>query len=403
MSPEPELYDLEADPGETVNVAASSYNQLTALDDHLLELDRLYTEGAQSNATIELDEEARARLASLGYIGTFAAEVEEGETLPNPRDKIDVYNELLRAKGLKLRGEYEEAAAVLEGILADDAGVIEAYITLGSLYSDLGRHEDAIPILENALGHKPGDLSLVLLLVSQNTKLARYDRALEVIADFEDLLPEDPRLYYTRGNLLRYTGETEAAIADYERSIAINPDAAAAWAALAATRVMAKRYDSAREAVDRALAIDPDVVDGNFVNGQLLQRDRDLRGAEAAYLRELEISPRHLRSAYNLSIVYRELGREPEEERYLRKAIEINPRFPLSYLYLARIYLRAGQNLEEAISITEWAVGQELDDPDLAFAYFLLADLYGRNGNDQRARENLRRAREIEQRLIRGG
>ncbi|MBW2278640.1 MAG: tetratricopeptide repeat protein, partial [Deltaproteobacteria bacterium] len=384
-----------------VNVADSNYTELAALDRWLTELDGLYTEGAESNEVIELDQEARARLASLGYLGTFAAEIEEGEILPNPRDKIGVYNELLRAKQLKLRGQPEEAVAVLEEILAADDRVIDAYITLGSLYSQMQRHEEAIVTLETALGHKPGDLSLVLLLVSQNVKLARYDRALEVIADFEEFLPEDPRLYYTRGNLRRYKGETEAAIADYERSLAINPDAAPAWAALAGTRVAAGRFGAAREAADRALAIDPDIADGNFVRGQLLQRDRDLHGAETAYLRELEVSPRHLRAAYNLSIVYREIGQEPEEERYLRRAIEINPDFPLSHLYLARLYMINEQNLEEAIRIAEWAAGQQLTDPDLAFAYFLLADLYSRVGDEQRSLENLRRAQAIQQRLTR--
>jgi arylsulfatase A-like enzyme/Tfp pilus assembly protein PilF len=401
MSPEPELFDLEADPGERVNVAASSYNQLTALDQRLTELDGIYAEGAENNQAIELDEEARARLASLGYLGTFAAETDEGEILPNPRDKIGLYNELLRAKQLKLRGQPEEAIAVLEGILAEDDGVIDAYITLGALYSEMSKHEEAITTLETALGHKPGDLSLVLLLVSQNVKLARYDRALQVIADFEELLPEDPRLYYTRGNLRRYKGETEAAIADYERSVGINPDAAAAWVALAGARVTARRYAEAREAVDRALAIDSEVADGNFVRGQLLQRDRDLPGAEIAYLRELEISPQHLRAAYNLSIIYRELGRAPEEELYLRRAIEINPSFPLSYLYLARLYMVSGQNLDEAIRMAEWASAQQLVERDLAFAYFLLADLYGRIGDEQRSMENLRRARVIQQRLTR--
>jgi len=55
MSPEPELYDLEADPGEGVNVADSNYTELAALDRWLTELDGLYTEGAESNEVIELD------------------------------------------------------------------------------------------------------------------------------------------------------------------------------------------------------------------------------------------------------------------------------------------------------------------------------------------------------------
>ena len=400
MSPEPELFDLQEDPGERANVADQMNTAFAALSRQLTLLDATYSEGAEHSAVIELDEETRARLAALGYLSTFAADVDDGEVLPNPRDKIDIYNDLLRAKGLKLRGELDAAEAVLEGILVDDPGVIDAYVTLGTLYSQRGRQEAALATYEAALGHKPGDLSLVLLLVGANIKLARFDRALQVIADFEDMLPEDPRLYYTRGNLHRYLNEESAAIADYELSLAINPDAAPAWTALAGMRVSVRQFAGAREAVDRALEINPDVTDGNFVDGQLLQRARDMAGAERAYLRELEVSPRHLRAAYNLSIVYRELNQEPQEERYLRLALDINPNFPLTHLYLARLYLRHNQNLDAAIRMTEWALQQALDERDSAFAHFLLADLYNRTGDESLARENLRRGEAIRRRLL---
>jgi len=292
-SPEPELFDLQADPGERVNVADQMNTAFADLSRQLTEWDARYSEGAEHSASLELDEETRARLAALGYLSTFAAEVVDGEILPNPADKIGIYNDLLRAKGLKLRGKLDEAESVLEAILVDDPGVIDAHVTLGTLYSQRGRHEEALATYEAALGYKPGDLSLVLLLVGVNIKLMRFDRALQVIADFDDMLPDDPRLYYTRGNLRRYTGDDGAAIADYERSLAINPDAAAAWSALAGTRVDARQFAGAREAVDRALAIDPDVADANFVNGQLLQHDGDLEAAERPEAPACCLQPQH--------------------------------------------------------------------------------------------------------------
>jgi tetratricopeptide (TPR) repeat protein len=400
VSPQPELYDLVADPDESDDAADRLNTAFATLSARVAQFDALYSEGAERSSTMELDEETRSRLAALGYLSTFVDTDEDGADLPNPRDKIGIYNDLLRAKQLKLRGEVDEAVELLESIVASDPGVIDAHVTLGTLYSQLGRYEEAIATYEEALGYKPGDLSLVLLTVSANVKLTRFERALQVITDFEDLLPEDPRLYFTRGNIHRYLGHTEAAVGDYRRSVAINGDAAPAWAALSGALVQARRFDEARTAVDRALDIDAAVPDANFVLGQLLQRDGDLQGAEAAYLRELENSPDHLRSAYNLSIVYRELGREPAEERYLRRAIEINPEFPLAPLYLARLYMRAGQNLDTAIRMAEWATNQELADPDLAFAYFLLTDLYNRTGDTARAAANLRRGEALRRRIL---
>jgi arylsulfatase A-like enzyme/Tfp pilus assembly protein PilF len=400
-APVPELYDLTVDAGEHANVADQINTAYAALSQQLDTLDRAYSEGASQHAAIELDEETRGRLAALGYLSTFAdSGDEDSSALPNPRDKIGVYNDLLRAKQLKLRGELEPALRLLESIVIADPGVIDAHVTLGTLYSQLGRHEDAAATYEAALAHKPGDLSLVLLLVGSNSKLGRVERALQVIADFEDLLPDDPRLYFTRGNLLRFTGDTAGAVRDYEHSLDLNPDAAPAWAALAGTLVAQREFNRARVAIDQALAIDADVPDANFVDGQLLQQAGDLVGAEIAYLRELELSPEHLRSAYNLSIIYRELDNEPQEERYLRRSIEINPQFPLSHLYLARLYMRHNQNLDTAIRMAEWALTQQLADRDQAFAFFLLADLYNRVGDVDRAQENLRRGNILRARLL---
>ena len=52
--------------------------------------------------------------------------------------------------------------------------------------------------------------------------------------------------------------------------------------------------------------------------------------------------------------------------------------------------------------MTEWALEQDLVDRDLAFGYFLLADLYNRTGDESLSQENLRRGELIRQRL-RGG
>jgi len=52
--------------------------------------------------------------------------------------------------------------------------------------------------------------------------------------------------------------------------------------------------------------------------------------------------------------------------------------------------------------MTEWALQQDLDDRDSAFAHFLLADLYNRTGDENLAQEHLRRGETIRQRLAVG-
>jgi len=84
-----------------------------------------------------------------------------------------------------------------------------------------------------------------------------------------------------------------------------------------------------------------------------------------------------------------------EEEKYLRLTMEINPDFPLSYFYLARLYLNRGQDLEEAVRLTNRGIELRPDREDLPLGYFLLADIYSRLGDPARSSEYARKGQEL--------
>ena len=61
--------------------------------------------------------------------------------------------------------------------------------------------------------------------------------------------------------------------------------------------------------------------------------------------------------------------------------------------------MHRGEQLEESVKMVEWAIQQEISDPDLAFGHFLLADLYNRLGDGERARENARMGEQVRRRI----
>ena len=114
-----------------------------------------------------------------------------------------------------------------------------------------------------------------------------------------------------------------------------------------------------------------------------------------AYRKELEYTPTHFKSSFNLSRLYRLMNQEEKEFTYLQKTIEINPEFPLSYFYLARIYLNRGENYEEAVELVKKGIELKPERKDLPLGYFLLADLYNRLGNQSLSLEYARKGQEI--------
>jgi tetratricopeptide (TPR) repeat protein len=84
-----------------------------------------------------------------------------------------------------------------------------------------------------------------------------------------------------------------------------------------------------------------------------------------------------------------------DEEKYIRLTLEINPDFPLSYFYLARLYLNRGRDFEEAVRLTKRGIELRPDPKDLPLGYFLLADLYSRLGDAASSAEYARKGREL--------
>ncbi len=104
-----EVYDLAGDPAEARDLGAGA-NLPSSLRTRLEEYPVPSPEAAR--APDSLDEEARARLASLGYVGAGAAPVVRKDA-PRPVDMTGIFGDLERASGLFASGQYAAVVPLL--------------------------------------------------------------------------------------------------------------------------------------------------------------------------------------------------------------------------------------------------------------------------------------------------
>ena len=113
LAPRPELYDLQADRGETRNLAPERPQQAQAMDAALRRLSAGARPPVVSAPAIDAD--AAERLQALGYIGAISPKAIAREaTLADPKDKIGLYTTLKEALLIKQRGN-------LDGAIPSDA------------------------------------------------------------------------------------------------------------------------------------------------------------------------------------------------------------------------------------------------------------------------------------------
>jgi len=206
--------------------------------------------------------------------------------------------------------------------------------------------------------------------------------------------PEAHRLFLLARHLLdRLTGEETAKGIEYlKQALELDPEFALAWAELgraytqATTRSGTEEVGGscrAREAVERALSLQPDLPEGHLRMGRIqMYIDWDWRGAEASYARALELAPEDARVlGGNVSIMAFCHGRFEEAIGLCRRAMELDPVGSGSHNALAGIFHLMGRFAE-----AEKLFRQELElHPDRGFTHGLLSETLVLQGRGEEA------------------
>jgi eukaryotic-like serine/threonine-protein kinase len=174
--------------------------------------------------------------------------------------------------------------------------------------------------------------------------------------------------------------DVEKAIAYYEQTIKLDSGYAPAWVGLAEARcrqlgagwVPAEEgYAKAREAAERALALDPNLADAHLVMMWIKAVWWDWPGADASLQRARALEPGNVAVVRRAAWLATVLGRFEEAVVLSRRAVELDILNSASYSILGLATYRAGR-LEEAVEAFKKA--KELGPSD--YSDFFLARVY---------------------------
>ena len=397
LAPVPELYDLGRDPGEEKNLV---YLEKKVFEDFSARAQVLIEQAGRNALEVDVnkvDEETREKLAALGYVGSFTDSSKlAGKKLANPKDKIGIFNELSKARETGMDGDADEAIRTIEAIIKEDPTIADAYFALGNIFYKARKFQEAVGAFTKSLDIKPDDSFAVINIANSFQAMGRYDEAEKYVLDYMAKGFDDSQLYFLLGNLKVHQNETDKAVAYFEKCLAGNSQSASAHNALAAIYLNREGdgdLSRAEEHLNSAAGINPTLMSLRYNIAQLRERQNRLAEAADLYLQEIQDAPKSFKALFNLSRVYRLMGREDEEFGTLQKTIEAEPEFPIAYFYLARIHIRRGQNFEEAIALTKKGLDLKPSPADLPLGYFLLADLYSRVGDSVQSEEYARKGR----------
>ena len=219
--PEPELYDLAADPGERHNL----WRRRAAGDGADMErrLRRLVAEAAPDggrDAERELSAEDRRRLAALGYLQTSG---DAGGL--DPKSGIGIENRVRDVRERVLAGDVESAASELAAVRAGhpEADFTDFYELEFMIERERGRRGEAIAALERGVARFPDSESLVLRLAGYREETGDLDGAERGARELLERDAKSSPAVTLLAQVAEKRGDLAAARAHYEQALALEP------------------------------------------------------------------------------------------------------------------------------------------------------------------------------------
>ncbi|HSR53560.1 MAG TPA: sulfatase-like hydrolase/transferase [Acidobacteriota bacterium] len=315
QAPQPELYDLQEDPGEGKNLHAQDQALANRLAEDLTDIQGKYASRQKvPSEEAEVDPETMARLQSLGYVAfSQGGTSEDYSSLPDPKDKIGVYNQLNRAIEYTRQGRMQEALSLLEQVAAQEPEMPLVHFLMASEYSKAGMHLKAIEQYRETLRRNPESDPARFSLARSYVQAGLASQAVEVC---RELIERDPGHYGAHemlARLLMRGGNTEEAIEQQRQAIEIRPQS----------------------------------VDAHNNLGAFLFQAGRLQEAAQSYRRALEIAPGHPQAHINLTLALLQLRDFPKALEEARRAVQAAPDSALAHLYLGHALL-GNDRIEEA-------------------------------------------------------
>ena len=194
--------------------------------------------------------------------------------------------------------------------------------------------------------------------------------------------PDDWSSHYNLGIYHQSQGNAQKALNAYETAARLYPESMMPLINSSVLYSYVGNPAKAEENLKKAVEIDPDNEAANLNLGLLLAEQGKLQEAEKALKAALQANPEQAVAAYNLSVIT--ARRNPEEAaEYAKIAAESMPDEP-KYAYTLAYYQLENNEKATAIQTLKQIVS---DHPSFLNAASLLADIYMRDGEKQKAIE----------------
>ena len=263
-APKPELYDLSQDPRELKNLYAQRRKIADDLQGRLARLIKLYL-SASGDKTAEqtgMDPVLMERLKSLGYaaVSGGGSPTISDRKLPDPKDRIQMYELVSEAIADSQHGRYEASIAKLQAALKTENDSLPVRYLLALNYYRQQNFTNAIQELQRVVQMSPSYSLAVYYLGLAYGKVGDWNQAIVFLKRVLELDPSNFSAAFNLGAAYLKVGRIQESLAAFQQSVNIFPEYAPGYEALGEVYLYQGKVDEAIGALRKAVDLNPKSV-----------------------------------------------------------------------------------------------------------------------------------------------
>jgi arylsulfatase A-like enzyme/Flp pilus assembly protein TadD len=333
-SPVPEIYDLNNDFDERNNLAdREKISQFRSKLDNIIQA---LTPSERIEAARKVDDEARRKLASLGYVSSVRTTQKKNFGVQDDvKVLLPYFNKAGQGWKLYKEGQKEAGIKLLKEILEERKDIDMAYKNLASIYQETGDTQEAIIVLEQGLDSLPSNYELFAEYLKALVAAEQYDKT---IVSFEKInlreVEYDPEIWNNLGTAYAKTGSFEKAIGAFEMGLSLDHKHPELYNNLAnacySYGLQSKNpnmYSMCFEYYKKAIGLDPGYPAPYYGLGHAYRQEGNLDGAIYCWEKALEADPDFSQAHSDLALAYFYAGNKP-------KALDLLSDYKTRYYHL---------------------------------------------------------------------
>lgn len=299
----------------------------------------------------------------------------------------------LLAQTLLASGQAKKLLSELQKIeLTTPEAKANLQTSIGVAQASLGQIDKARSSIEAALAIKPDHVPAMIVKVRLMLADNDVPGGLTLL---ESVLAKDAKNYEAwslKGDILRFQGNTDAALSAYRKALEVKPDFGGAHAAIFAVLLKQNKLDDAGaqlEAMKKALPKNSQTL---MVEAEYLYEKKDFKRALEVTQDLIRVAPNNPKALFMAGAVQFQLNSLVQAEDNLSRALKQAPGATAARRMLAVTYLRTGQPAK-ALSTLEPILEQSEKDSSLSS---LAGEIYMQNNNPQKAEEYFSKAASLD-------